>query len=92
MGQYRIIIEKGAAEDFRNIYRSGDPASIKKLEKIILELSLNPQVGSGNPEILKFSLSGLWSRKINKKDRLIYQIIEIPERVVIILSALGHYK
>ena len=91
MGQYRIIIEKGAAEDFRNIYRSGDAASIKKLEKIILELTLNPQVGSGSPEILKFSLSGLWSRKINKKDRLIYQIIEIPERVVIILSALGHY-
>jgi len=30
MGQYRILSKKGAAEDFRNIYKSGDPASIKK--------------------------------------------------------------
>ena len=68
-----------------------DKSTIKKLEKIILELSNNPTIGVGNPEQLKHNLSGYWSRRINKKDRLIYQVIEEPEKWVVIISALGHY-
>ncbi|MFN8338293.1 MAG: type II toxin-antitoxin system YoeB family toxin [Saprospiraceae bacterium] len=45
----------------------------------------------GQPEPLKHDLSGFWSRRINKKDRLIYQVIEEPEKWVVIISELGHY-
>ncbi|WP_343039277.1 type II toxin-antitoxin system YoeB family toxin [Sodalinema gerasimenkoae] len=31
-----------------------------------------PTQGTGKPERLKHQLSGLWSRRISKKDRLIY--------------------
>lgn len=31
-----------------------------------------------------------WSRRINKNDRVIYQIIE-SEILVVVVSALGHY-
>ena len=55
------------------------------------ELEEHPTTGSGNPEQLKHELSGYWSRKINKKDRLIYQIIE-TDVLVVIVSALGHYE
>jgi toxin YoeB len=38
---------------------------------------------------LKYELSGLWSRKIDNKNRLIY---EIHEDSIHILSMLGHYS
>lgn len=79
MGKFRIEVDKVAKYDFDKIYRSGDKLSIKKLESIILELESHPYSGIGQPEPLKHHLSGYWSRRINKKDRLIYQVIEEPE-------------
>ena len=64
---------------------------IKKIDKIVKELNEHPHTGTGNPEKLKHDLSGYWSRRLNKKDRLIYEIFEKPERMVVIVSALGHY-
>ncbi len=91
MGQFRLEVDRNAKVEFEKIYKSGEKASIKKLEKIILELQEHPTIGTGNPEQLKNNLSGFWSRRINKKDRLIYQIIEEPENLVVVVSALGHY-
>ena len=91
MGQFRLEVDGNAKVDFEKIYKSGDKASIKKLEKIVLELEIHPQIGTGNPEQLKHNLSGFWSRRLNKKDRLIYEIIEEPENLVVVVSALGHY-
>jgi toxin YoeB len=59
--------------------------------EILEELKTHPTTGIGNPEQLKYDLSGKWSRRINKKDRIIYEIIEEPERLVVVVSALGHY-
>ena len=58
--------------------------------KILNELKEHPYTGTGNPEELKYELSGFWSRRINKKDRLIY---EVQEEVVtvFVVSAFGHY-
>ena len=91
MGKFRIKVEDASKNDFDKIYKSGDKATIKKLEKIILELENHPTTGIGNPEPLKYQLSGFWSRRLNKKDRLIYQIFEEPDNLVVIISALGHY-
>lgn len=43
--------------------------------------------GVGKPEKLKYELSGLWSRRINHKDRLIY---EIRDDTVFILELREH--
>jgi toxin YoeB len=91
MGKYFVDIKDDAKIHFLKIYKSGDLSSIKKLNKIIIELSNHPTSGIGNPEPLKYNLAGLWSRRINKKDRLVYEIIEEPERMVVVISALGHY-
>ena len=80
---YKIIFDKIAKTDIDAIKKSGDKSSLKKLNKILDEL--------GNPEQLKHNLSGYWSRRINKMDRLIYEIIEEPDRLVVVVSALGHY-
>lgn len=91
MGEYFVDITDKAENDILNIYKSGNKGDINKLNKILVELSLHPQTGTGNPEQLKHQLLGFWSRRINKKDRLIYEIIEEPEKLVVIVSTLGHY-
>ena len=91
MGKYFVDIKDEAKIHFRKIYKSGDQSTIKRLEIIIQELTQHPTTGIGKPELLKYNLSGYWSRRINKKDRIIYEIIEEPERMVVVISALGHY-
>ena len=91
MGKYFVDFKETAKMEIAKIKKSGDLATFKKLEKIIIELSNHPTSGIGNPEQLKHSLSGYWSRRINKKDRIVYEIIEEPEQLVVVVSALGHY-
>jgi len=45
----------------------------------------------GQVELLKGDLSGYWSRRLNKKDRMIYAIDEV-EAIVHVLSLRGHYE
>ena len=71
--------------------KSGDKASIKKIEKILIELTETPYAGIGNPEPLRYETSGFWSRKVNQKDRLIYKVDENIV-TVLVLSAMGHYN
>jgi len=88
---YKIHITKEAKEDISVLDRSGDKKSIEKLKKILFELQNTPSEGIGQPEQLKYGYSGYWSRRINKKDRLIYRIYE--EKVTVtIISAKGHYS
>ena len=89
--KYTVIIEKQAEEDIKDIVKSGNQASIKKIQTFLNELEEHPTTGEGQPEELKHNLLGYWSRKINKKDRLIYKIEE-EFITVIIVSALGHYS
>jgi len=44
----------------------------------------------GNPEALKYELTGFWSRKINQKDRMIYKVDE-DIVTVFVISAMSHY-
>jgi toxin YoeB len=91
MGKYLVDFKETAIIEILKIKKSGDKSTIKKLEKILLEFEDNPKIGTGNPEQLKHHLSGFWSRRINKKDRLVYEIIEEPDKLVVVVSALGHY-
>ena len=92
MERYSIDLKETAKKDLRKIAKSGDKSSIRKIEKILSELSEHPTFGTGDPEKLKYNLTGYWSRRINKKDRIIYEIIEEPENLVVVVSALGHYQ
>jgi toxin YoeB len=91
MGRYTIEISKEALADLSKIKKSGKKTAILRIEKIFLELEIHPTTGIGKPEKLKYKTENVWSRQINKKDRLVYEIID-HEVVVIIISALGHYN
>lgn len=89
-GQVFYPSRENAAKDLKKLYQSGKKSDILKVERIFKELETNPFLGEGNPEQLKHDLTGYWSRRINKKDWLIYKINE-AEILVIVVSALGHY-
>lgn len=91
MGKFRIKIEDLAKNHIQKHLKSGNKSNIKKLEKILLELEQTPFEGIGNPEPLKYELSGFWSRKINQKDRMIYKVEE-DIVTVFVISAMGHYS
>jgi len=63
--------------------------TFKKINKLIENTARTPFEGLGKPEHLKNNLSNQWSRRINDKDRLIY---EIKDKQIIITSCKYHYQ
>jgi toxin YoeB len=51
----------------------------------------HPTTGKGQPEMLKHNLQGLYSRRINKKHRLVYAIKEEANKVYV-LNVYFHYE
>lgn len=90
MGKYTLELSSDAKKHLRKIHTSGDVHAIKKVEILFLELSEHPRTGTGKPEQLKGCSVETWSRRINQKHRLCYQIKE-ETITVFIISALGHY-
>jgi len=85
---YRLYFTKQAQTDIDYHKNSGNQAVLKKVLSLLEELTNHPLTGTGKPEALKYTLSGLWSRKINQEHRLVY---EIKDDKVIIHSVKGHY-
>lgn len=59
-----------------------DKKTLKKLNKLINEALRNPFDGIGKPEPLKENYIGLWSRRIDEKNRLIYSVDDSNVQVV----------
>ena len=68
---------------------STDKQGFLRITSLIKEVSRNPKAGKGRPEPLKFELSGLWSRRINKEHRLVYGF---NENEIKIISCKYHYS
>lgn len=90
MGKYLIEFTETAIQDLKAHKKSGNKATLKKIEQIIADLELHPYSGIGQPEALKYELHGFWSRRINNKDRIVYKVKENIVTVEVI-SAKGHY-
>lgn len=91
MGKFVINYSDRAVADLKKIKKSGNLSNIKKITTFLQEIEENPRQGTGTPERLKHYQGEIWSRKINKKDRLVYEIFE-QEVSVIIIQSLGHYN
>ncbi len=69
--------------------REKDKKLHKSLCKLLKEmLRSDPTSGLGKPEPLKHNLSGLWSKRISQKDRLIYKF---DDNYIYIFAIGGHY-
>ena len=87
---YSLEFSKTALKDLEKHRKSGDKATLRKIRALLNELMEHPTTGTGQPELLKHNLAGLYSRRINRKHRLVYAIKE-EIVAVYILSAHSHY-
>lgn len=85
---YTIEFHKRALEDVERIKQNNLGQKAKQLVEVIKE---NPFQTPPPYEKLVGDLSGMYSRRINIKHRLIYQVIE-DRKIVRILSLWSHYE
>jgi len=83
----RIIFSKNAWEDYIS-WQSEDKKMVNKINDLIKDIQRAPYVGMGKPEALKYDLAGLWSRRIDREHRLVYQA---NENEILIYSCRYHY-
>lgn len=86
---YKIALTPQAMEDF-NYWKSSNPKMTEKIKVLLRELQEHPFTGTGKPEPLMYQFSGAWSRRINHKDRLVYQV-DGEVVTVFVLAMRYHY-
>lgn len=69
-------------------WQGKDKKIVKRINQLIKDICRNPFDGIGKPEPLKGNLTGLWSRRIDEKHRIVYLI---KNETVLIFSCKGHY-
>ncbi|MEM8522086.1 Txe/YoeB family addiction module toxin [Flavobacterium sp. PL12] len=88
-----IVFFKKAQNDILLWNKSGKKKILKKISELLRDIQRSPYEGIGKPEQLKHNLSGVWSRRIDKEHRLVYEIIdENTIEILNILSVKGHYQ
>lgn len=65
-----------------------DRKTALRIVKLIKDIQRDPYTGLGKPEPLKHELSGSWSRRIDEKHRLVYDVLEDKIRI---LACRFHY-
>ena len=82
-----ITFSKNAWKDYTS-WLTEDKSVLKKINDLIKEIQRTPYGGKGKPEPLKYDLAGLWSRRIDREHRLVYQV---KEKELLIYSCKYHY-
>ena len=70
-------------------WQNQDKKTLKKINLLIQDIQRNQFVGIGKPEPLKNGLGGLWSRRIDNANRLVYKI---EDEQIQIIQCKGHYQ
>ena len=85
----RSIVFEGDTWQRYEELRQKDKNLHKNICRILKEMQRkDPTKGIGKPEPLKHNLSGLWSRRLSQKDRLIYSF---DKKSIYIFAIGGHY-
>lgn len=51
-----------------------DRKMLKRINQLIRDIERDPLSGIGRPEPLRGNLSGMWSRRIDQSNRLVYEV------------------
>lgn len=68
-----IVFQPNAWEDYLH-WQQQDRGMPKKINNLIRDIERDPYTGIGKPEILRFDLTGCWSRRIDQEHRLVYRM------------------
>lgn len=82
-----LVWDSKAWQDY--LYWQGqNKKTLKRINKLIQNTLKTPFEGIGKPELLKESLSGYWSRRIDETNRLVYRV---TNDYIKIISCRYHY-
>lgn len=83
-----LVWEDRAWDDY--LYWQGqDRKTLKRINILIRDIQRNPFEGIGKPEPLRGNLSGVWSRRIDDVNRVVYYL---KNGDIIIMACKGHYE
>jgi toxin YoeB len=85
-----VIFTDKANIDLLYFKRINNQIILKKIRQLLDSIITTPAFGIGKPEKLKHDLFGKYSRRIDKEHRLIYEIDE-ESNTIIVHSLRGHY-
>ena len=72
-------------------WQTQDKKTLRKVNELVRDIERNGVAsGIGKPEPLKNDLQGFWSRRIDEKNRLVYQ--QSADGSLCIISCRGHYE
>ena len=66
-----------------------DKRMAKQVIKLIDDTVRNHFSGLGKPEPLKMELQGFWSKRVDKKNRIVYRV---TSEAIEIIAIKGHYE
>ena len=84
----KISFSESAWEEYL-YWQIQDKKTLKKINELLKEIQRTPFTGKGETEGLRGDLCGKWSRRINLKDRLVY---EVSDETITVLQCKGHYS
>jgi toxin YoeB len=84
-----VIFSDEAKKHLDEFKAAGDKKSLQKIRSLIESVIETPFEGIGKPEALKYDFSGKWSRRVNGKDRMIYEVA--GNKTIKIFALKGHY-
>ena len=84
-----INFKTEALIDWEYWKKYGTKTEQKKITALLQNIRENPFRGTGKPELLKYDLSGKWSRRINKEHRIVYSV---DGDLITVYSLRGHYS
>ncbi|MBE6102442.1 MAG: Txe/YoeB family addiction module toxin [Selenomonas ruminantium] len=82
-----MMWEDRAWEDYL-YWQMQDKKTLKRINMLLQDIKRNPFEGLGKPEPLKHNLQGLWSRRIDDDNRIVYYE---KNKVTYIVACRGHY-
>ncbi len=84
---YKILWTPESQKDL-SYWKTTDRSKLNRIKDLFEDIKLNPTKGIGKPERLKYKDKNIWSRRIDKKHRLVYLIDK--NQTVYIIQARFH--
>lgn len=83
----KILWQESAWEEYL-YWQLQDKKTLKKINKLLMDINRNGYQCIGKPQPLKGDLSGYWSVRIDEKNRIVFRI---TEKNIDIMQCGSHY-
>ena len=82
-----VVFSPEAIVDYEH-WKATNSDVVRRIKRLLKDMTVNPYTGLGKPEKLKYDLSGKWSRRINSEHRIVYVVREDD---IYVLALRYHY-